>query len=124
MNWFEDLPENCPPKDAVAPNGENFYRLAKKNPPESEDFFSQRKEFPETIFNEIPECIAKSVSTWKTPDKCLEQKKYPRHKNKVITELTLFEKDGVIKQTFKKNHYSWWRSDSFSLESVRIVDES
>jgi hypothetical protein len=124
MNWFEDLPENCPPKDAVIPNGENFYRLAKNNPPGTEDFLSQRNEFPDTIFNDIPECIARSVSTWKTHEKCLEQKKYPRHKNKVVAELTLREKDGVVKQTFRKNHFSWWRSDEFLFESVRVVDES
>ncbi|MBK8564765.1 MAG: hypothetical protein IPN76_15875 [Saprospiraceae bacterium] len=124
MNWFEDLPENCPPKDAIVPNGENFYRLAKNNPPKNEDFFSQRKEFPFTIFDSIPECLARAVSTWKTTDKCREQKKYPRHRNKVIAELTLYKKDGLIKQTFKNNHYSWWRSDDFSIESVKILDES
>lgn len=37
-NWFEDLPDCCPPLDAKACNG-SFYRVAIGNPATNEDFF-------------------------------------------------------------------------------------
>ena len=124
MNWFEDLPDGCPPGDALAAEDDVVYRLTKNNPPVSEDFISQRKEFPEAVFPKIPECIARAVSTWRSPEKCLQQKKFPRHKSKVIAKVKLVSTDGMIKQTFKKNHVSWWRTDSFTLDSVIVLDES
>ena len=40
--WFEELPDQCPPEDAMECNGV-YFRIANGNPATSEDFFSQRK---------------------------------------------------------------------------------
>jgi len=46
IEWFEDLPENCPPNNAYSPNHDRFFRLAKQYPPTERDFFSHRKLYP------------------------------------------------------------------------------
>ena len=47
--WFEELPDQCPPEDAMECNG-IYFRIANGNPATSEDFFSQRKLQPDKIF--------------------------------------------------------------------------
>lgn len=44
--------------------------------------------------------------------------KFPRHKHKNVYALTLIETDGVVKQTFKPSHHSWWRTAKFELEAI------
>ena len=44
--------------------------------------------------------------------------KFPRHKHKNVYALTLVETDGVVKQTFKPSHHSWWRTTKFELEAI------
>lgn len=63
MNWFEELPPFCPPADAVSCDGK-FYRIAKGNPAENSDFFSQRKMQTDKVFKGlgIDECIAWALS--------------------------------------------------------------
>jgi len=120
MNWHEQIPEQCPPKDSIDPNGEEYYRLCKSNPAVSSDFCSQKKENPDRKFAGIPECILFSVSIWSDKSKCLEQKKYPTQKNKKLGKFVLNKEDGKIKNTFKPNHFSWWRSDKFDYASTII----
>ena len=60
--WFEELPEQCPPKDAKECNG-IYYRIANGNPATSADFFSQKRLQPDKIFTGegIDDCIVKSI---------------------------------------------------------------
>lgn len=39
MKWFEELPSQCPPADAVPAQG-RFFRIAKGLPTESQDYLS------------------------------------------------------------------------------------
>ena len=48
--WFEKLPQSCPPSDAKVCEG-TFYRVSHGNPAESKDFFSQQLLAPEKKFN-------------------------------------------------------------------------
>ena len=59
MDWYEQLPPLCPPTDASPCNG-RFYRIAKGNPANDSDFFSQRKLQPNKVFvgQGVDECIA------------------------------------------------------------------
>lgn len=123
MSWYEKLPKNCPPSDAVEPNNQEFFRLCTTNPANDSDFYSQKKENPDRTFAGISDCILRSVSIWNDRNKCLKQKKYPAQKNKVLGKIELSEKDGLIKNTFKANHYSWWRSDNFDPSLVVIIDQ-
>jgi len=119
-SWFEELPEQCPPKESNPPEGK-FFRLIHGEIPASEDFFSKRFENPEMEFPNIPECIARAVSTFDDVKECLKLKKLPRHKNKFVAELSLTPADGLVLKTFSKNHYSWWRSDDFIPEDVTVL---
>ncbi|OAV69407.1 hypothetical protein Barb4_01738 [Bacteroidales bacterium Barb4] len=40
MEWFEVLPEQCPPENAFEPNNELFYRIVRSENIESSDFIS------------------------------------------------------------------------------------
>ena len=66
--WFEALPEQCPPTDAAQCKG-YYYRIANGNPATTEDFFSQRKLQPDKVFKGfgIDECIASGKSTQSSP---------------------------------------------------------
>jgi hypothetical protein len=122
MNWHEEIPEQCPPKGANEANGDEFFRLCKDEPADSSDFCSQKKDNPERKFAGIPECVLYSVSIWGNKEKCLHQKKYPTQKNKKLGKIVLNEDDGQIKNTFKPDHYSWWRSDTFRPDLTVIID--
>lgn len=124
MNWFEELPPNCPPIDAISVNDKIFYRLCNNTPIVTDDFISLRHEYPERKFANIAECLLRSITLWTTKNSCLDIKKFPVHKNKILGQITLIETDGVIKNTFGNTHYSWWRSNSFNPELTLVIEEN
>ena len=73
--WFEDLPENCPPKDAVEPSDFLCFRLVSKCPPTKEDYFSLRKIYPDKTFN-ANECRARSLSVFNEKSECEKYTSY------------------------------------------------
>lgn len=107
--WFENLPENCPPPDAVNPSNFLCFRLATQNPPVEADYLSHRQIYPERKFN-VSECRARSLSIFSERAECENIKKLPVHRGKHIVALRLFPKCGVVKHTGKleEAHYSWW----------------
>lgn len=122
-NWTEELVEKCPPDNAFDPNGLTFYRLAKSNPPTEIDFHSQRKTNPNANYTNVSECISRSLSIWDDIDKCLNILKLPRHRNKapLVMQLNLVTGDGLVLQTFQPNHYSWWRTNNYNVDSTPII---
>ena len=112
MDFFEKLPQNCPPAIAKIPNNEIYYRLVKGFPPSIEDFYSLRKLYPNRNFR-VDECIARAVSLQKTPWACKQIKKFSVHKNKIVVKITLDELSGMILKT-SSSHYSWWMSLGFN----------
>lgn len=122
MSEFEeDLPQGCPPDDAFPPIGEKYYRLAKNNPPEDTDLMSERAKNPKKNFKH-DECTVRSLSIWSSFSICQDLQKLPRHKKKVILELVLQEKDGVLKDTFSTHHYSWWKSKTFDKRKINLIE--
>jgi hypothetical protein len=117
-NWFEELPEKCPPENAFDPDGRVFYRLSATQQPTEEDFKSQRANCPTCKFKDVSECIARSISVWDDFEKCLNLLKLPRHKGKAAMKIEMTSGDGLVLQTFKPNHYSWWRTQTFEIDLV------
>jgi hypothetical protein len=115
IQWSEILPEQCPPENAIDPNGMVFYRLCESAPIEN-DFKSQKAICPTGVYKNVSECIARSLSVWDDIDKCLNILKLPRHKGKSAMILELKSHDGLVLQTFKPNHYSWWRTQLFGIK--------
>ena len=114
--WFEILPDLCPPEDAMVCNGA-YYRIANGNPAKSEDFFSQRILQPDKIFQGegIDECVIRAISLFSRKEEAEKRLKLPKFKNAKIALVTLESKDGMIKKTFGNAHYSWWRTTKFDV---------
>ena len=121
MNWFEPLPSSCPPPEAEQPNGKTFYRLCANDKASSNVFCSQRSSSQNKSFAGVSECILRAVSIWESKEKCEALKKLPVHREKKVGCITLVNSDGVVLQTFKPQHFSWWRSNSFNPETSLIL---
>ena len=121
IQWSENLPEQCPPDNAFDPDGLVFYRLCETAPPTDQDFKSQRAICPTYVYKNVTECIAHSLSIWDNVEKCLNLLKLPRHKGKAAMKLELTTNDGLVLQTFKPNHYSWWKTQSFDIPSATTI---
>lgn len=122
--WSEDLPEKCPPHKAFSPEGHTFYRLVKSKIPSEEDFFSQRKLKPNRKFKNVSECILCSLSVFDDIDSCKNLLRSPLWKGANIYACKLTSSDGVMLKTFKnEHHYSWWKRNSFKIESIYLVTE-
>ena len=122
-SWFEKLPEACPPEDAKPAKG-RFYRIAKGNPADSSDFFSQRKLQPEKVFtgSGVDECIARSISLFYDLSDARKRLVIPKFKHAHIVEVNLEPKDGVMKKTFTGSHFSWWRTTDFNVTQVKTIE--
>jgi hypothetical protein len=113
-DWAEELPPNCPPATATAPQYEVFYRLAKQFPPTPEDFYSHRKLYPQKTFH-TTECRARSLSIFSNFEECRKLLKLPLHRQKKMLELILPPESGVILQTGTQlTHYSWWKTAKYN----------
>ena len=121
MNWYEQLPLDCPPKEASAPEA-TYFRLG-SIPPEDSDFWSHRLRFPHKKFH-VSECVARSLSIFDDQDAAERLKRLlPAMRLKPIFQLDLTEKDGLIQQTGNDlHHFSWWRSTEFDLETVKTLE--
>jgi len=119
VEWAEDLPEGCPPSDAVAPNGEIFFRAVLTFPPTEIDFQSQRKQQSQKQYRN--ECEARALSMFSTLNGCKRLKKYPYFKNHLIVSLTLGKECGLIKEnpsSISEMHYDWWLAAKFNPISI------
>jgi len=122
--WFEELPAACPPDDAK-PSAGRFYRIAKGNPADSGDFFSQRKLQPDKIFTGkgIDECIARAVSLFADLQDAKKKLAIPKFKRAHVVMVELEPKYGVMKKTFADSHYSWWRTTDFDVRQAKIIQQ-
>ena len=121
MDFYEQLPADCPPKEAIAIE-KPFFRLGSIPPGES-DFWSHRKRFPHKVFK-VDACIAMSLSVFDDLDAVLHLKRLlPAMRSKSVFQLNLTSKDGVVSQTGNDaHHFSWWRSTEFDLSTIKILD--
>jgi hypothetical protein len=120
MEWFEELPKDCPPKEAFSP-GNSFYRIG-SIPPADNDFWSHRKRFPYRFF-QVSECVAHSLSVFDDREAVERlQRLLPAMRGKPLLKLDLIASDGMIQQTGNDpHHFSWWRSTQFDLQTIKIV---
>lgn len=122
MTWFEELPSQCPPADAMPAQG-RFFRIAKGLPTESEDYFSQRHLQPDKVFigEGIDECIVRSVSLFNDLEVAKMRLRLPKFRNQIIVAVDLEPVDGVMKKTFGLSHFSWWRSTDFNFSKATLA---
>lgn len=122
MDWFEELPKQCPPNNAISPHNEIYYRIVNSVPINSSHFLSQREiSGSDKVFNNANECITRAISLFKNIEDSKKLLKLPKFKGGIIAEITLNENDGVVLKTSTKSHYSWWRSQNFDINCAKIV---
>ena len=125
MDFFEELPDQCPPAKAIEPNGA-YFRLIQETPIE-EDFHSHKLlgKWPKSFAN-ASECEASSLSLMDSFEEAHRLTKLPNNKGKKILRIDLVPKDGLLMQTGRNlSHHSWWRSGAFCIResSKQLVDE-
>lgn len=120
--WYEELPDQCPPSGSFSVEGFVCYRLCESAKPAEKDFLSHRKLYPNKVFN-APECRARAISVFKQPEDLDPFLKLPIHKHKAKIKITLCEDDGLAMKTGKASHYSWWRSKGFSMPGIAVVSQ-
>ncbi|WP_143473500.1 hypothetical protein [Flavilitoribacter nigricans] len=125
LSYFEDLVIEgciCPHEDSIHPDGEQaFYRIVKHNPATSDCFVSHRKKYPTREFSD--ECIARAVSTFNSIEGLFNafiRTPAGRKKERLVATLVLTQTDGMLKQTAREGHYSWWRSRNFDFRLVNV----
>ncbi len=120
-NWYETLPDQCPPREAFTPQDFICYRLRLGDKVTCKDFHSHRYLSPHKKFH-TTECIASSVSVFQDKSDLSNILKLAVHRGKKIAQITLYPYDGLALKTGNRTHYSWWRSDKFDINNaVEVV---
>lgn len=124
MIWSEELPKQCPPNNAIPPNG-IYYRILKNKTLCVEDFLSHKLLFPTHDYSDN-ECIARSLSLDSNYESLVRVfKSIPRLRNTgCIAQINLQTKDGLILETpsqANKNHISWWVSTDFQISQWTTI---
>lgn len=119
MDWVETLPLQCPPADAVPPEGV-YYRAVSADCSE-DDFIPYARLYPMRKYTGSQACIARGLSIFSNMDECLEATKLPSLQKlgqTCVAKITLTAKDGVIHKGHRTDsHYSWWRTRDFDLNT-------
>ena len=120
--WVPEMPEGVPPQEICIPHEHPFYRLVKNIPATEEDFVTYHEMAPNRDWGNNYVCSF-ALSMFDDLDKAKRLKKIPSLKDsKAIVRIVLNPEDGVVKQTSKNTfHYSWWRTNSFDINSAEIV---
>ena len=131
VNYFEDLSATgifCPHDDAFVPDGEKeYFRVLKSTPVTSDCFLPTPVKANRPLPDGFDECIGKSVSIYDDLQGMINgffkiQAKKNKKRQIGVGVLKLNAKDGMLKQTFGKNHHSWWRSQAFEVASVYVQE--
>jgi len=107
IEWPDYFPAQCPPAEARAEN-KKVYRFVHNNPPSRDDFKSLYGLNPDKEWGDIF-CRACGVSVWDSYEvACKKKEKTKLFRNSQIAEGNILENSGLILETFKKNHFTWW----------------
>ena len=99
----------------------DVYRLVKSSPPQKEDFLPTKREYPHRQFPD--ECAAYGVSVYIDKECVLNTKsKYPKLRSLMVAKGKINLTDGVVKQTFSKNHLTWWLKTDDPHLNFKVLD--
>ena len=126
IEYLEELPDDCPPEDAIEiKESLAIYRLIKDDSPTDYDFYSQRKRNPMIVhgYGNEHECMLCGLSVFKSVDKLKNLGRYKRSKE-TICLVRLTYGAGRIKLTNPKNgHHTWWPLKGFDiLGHCKVID--
>jgi hypothetical protein len=124
--FFEDLPDNCPPKNTPTMPSSIVLRLVKSAKPTTDDFLSQAAIGLERR-GDTDECCHASCSVFKVDEKvnrAQQLRKLPRIKSrKYVAFLDLGPTAGQAKVSKHSNHIDLWLFKAFNpLSAVQSVE--
>ena len=125
MDWVETMPSQCPPSDAVPPDGV-YYRAVSANCSE-DDFIPYARLYPTRRYIGSLACTARALSIYTNPDDCVKATMLPALQKlgqTSIAKVALTSKDGLVQRGQGiDSHHSWWRTRNFdSKTSVEPIN--
>ena len=122
IEWANELPEGCPPENILIPSDQEMYRLTLEADKVTEaDFIPYLEQYKEKKYSAPLKIMAAGLSLFSSYDPALTQKIPALKKYKGVAKLLLNPQDGVLAKTGGENHYTWWRSTSFDINSAEII---
>lgn len=122
IEWANELPEGCPPENILIPSDQEMYRLTLEADKVTEaDFIPYLEQYKERKYSAPQKIMAAGLSVFCSYDPTLTQKIPTLKKFKGVAKLLLNPQDGVLAKTGGENHYTWWRSTSFDINSAEII---
>ena len=119
MDWVESLPPQCPPSDAIPPEGE-YFRAVSADCSE-DDFIPYARLYPNRKYIGAMACKSRALSIFTNKNDCVDATKLPSLQKlgqTNIAKITLTDKDGlVLKERGKGTHHSWWRTRNFDINA-------
>lgn len=106
MKFPDNWPDDCPPADAEAANG-NYFRVGKNNPPVADDFKSHAER---GIAPSANPCMRAGLSLLRSTDDATHQTNLFPKLGKLIFCGSLSAEHGKTKLTGGKlpTHTTWW----------------
>lgn len=121
--YREDLPDDCPPVEAIEiVEVATVFRLVKNNPASNDDFRSHRALKPNRSFPGIAECQARGLSVHTDRSDTVKLLKLPSLKGCFVCKVTLDVGAGKIEQTNKPSHHTWWPFAGYDILANCVIE--
>ena len=116
MTYREPLPDNCPPDTADEITSPRLvYRLVRHNPPNDDEFQSQRAERPDRVFRDVTECQARGLSVFASRNVAEQLSSSGSLQGTAICQVTLAPGAGRIQPTGRRSHHTWWPLANYDI---------
>lgn len=119
--WVPDMPDGVPPEEICIPHEHVLFRLTKGENATEEDLTTYFEKDPNKDWGDkLAEAYA--VSLYNDLDKTNRLLKIASlKKSKGVSKFTLNPENGVVKQTGKTYHYSWWKTNKIDINRAETV---
>lgn len=119
--WVPEMPDGIPPENICVPHEHVLYRLTKGENVTEEDLTTYYELDPANDWGDNL-TLACAVSMYDDLEKTKKLTKIPSLKNsKAVSKFVLNPENGVVKQTGKPYHYSWWKTDNTDINNAETV---
>lgn len=119
--WVPDMPDGVPPEEISIPNEHVFYRLTKGEKATEEDLTTYYENDPNKDWG-ANLAKAYAVSMYDDLDKTNKLLKMASlKKSKGVSKFVLNPENGVVKQTGKSYHYSWWKTNKIDINRAETI---
>lgn len=123
IEWANNLPEDCPPSVILVPENQEMFRLTiSADNITEEDFKPYTELYPNRKYNSTQKILASGLSLLSSNEPTFIAKLPQGKKFKGIAKLILNPEDGVLAKSGGPNHYTWWRTNSFDINSAEILN--